>query len=145
MAYSHVAHDCQLADGVIMANCASLAGHIHVEEGAILGGLMAVHQFVAIGKYCMVGGMTRVTQDIIPFTMAAGNPCSLHGLNTVGLKRRGFSPERIHQLHSAYRIIFKKGLALDNAIKALQDEMPDNEDVRHVLRFIEKTKRGIAR
>lgn len=145
MAYSHIAHDCQVGDGVIMANCASLAGHIHLDEGVILGGLAAIHQFSIAGKYCIIGGFSRVTLDILPFSTVAGCPCKVHGLNMVGLKRRGFSKERISALHQAFRILLRKGLTLPDATKRLQEEMGDNPDVQEILQFLQRSKRGIAR
>ncbi|HNT34339.1 MAG TPA: acyl-ACP--UDP-N-acetylglucosamine O-acyltransferase [bacterium] len=145
MAYSHIAHDCQIGNGVIMANCASLAGHIHMDDGVILGGLAAIHQFSIAGKYCIIGGFSRVTLDILPFSMAAGCPCKIHGLNMVGLKRRGFSKERLSALHQAFKILLRKGLSLPDATKRLQDEMGDNSDVQEIIAFIQRSKRGIAR
>lgn len=145
MAYSHVAHDCQLEEGVIMANCGSLAGHIYIERGAILGGLAAVHQFTRIGRYAFIGGLSRVVMDILPFTKVAGEPCRMHGLNSIGLSRKGFSKDRIGQLRKAYRIIFKKNLRLDQAMENLKSELGDSEDVQHLLDFIGKSQRGLTR
>jgi len=145
MAYSHVAHDCRLDDGVIMANCASLAGHIHVGAGAILGGLAAVHQFVQIGAYSFVGGLARVPMDILPFTRAGGHPSRVHGLNTIGLRRHGFSEERIEALKRAYKIIFRRKLTLDQAIAALEQEMDESNDYRELVEFLKRTKRGLCR
>ena len=145
MAYSHVAHNCELEDEVIMANVATLGGHIHIEKGAILGGLVAIHQFVRIGRFAMVGGGSAVGQDVLPYTISHGFPARSFGLNRVGLKRRGFSRERIHDLKHAYRLIFRSGLRLDEAVQQMQKEFPDKEDVQHLIKFIKGSQRGIAR
>lgn len=145
MAYAHVAHNCELGDRVIMANTATLGGHIQVGHGAILGGLVAVHQFVHIGKFSIVGGSSGVRKDILPFTMASGFPCSPHGLNIVGLKRRGFSRERMINLRHAYRIIFRSGMRLDEATQKLKEDFAGNQDVQLLIDFIENTQRGLAR
>ena len=145
MAYSHVAHNCLLEDEVILANVGTLAGHIHVEKGAIIGGLVAVHQYVRIGRFTLVGGASALNQDILPFTMSHGTPCRPFSLNRVGLKRRGFSPERILDLRRAYRVIFQSGLGEEEAIEQLNNDYNDNEDVQHIIKFIRGSQRGIAR
>ncbi len=145
MAYSHVAHNCVLEDEVIIANVGTLGGHIFVEKGAIIGGLVAIHQFVRIGRFSMVGGASGVGQDILPFTMAHGLPSRSYGLNRIGLKRRGFSAERIQDLKRAYKTILRSNLRLDEAIALLRQEYGNNEDVMHLVKFIEGSQRGIAR
>jgi len=117
MAYSHVAHDCIVGEGVIMANCATLGGHVEVGNYAFIGGLSAVHQWTRIGSYAMVGGLTGVSLDIPPFTIASGQHAQLWGVNTVGLKRRGFSEERISVIKKAYKILFKSNLLKHEAIE----------------------------
>jgi UDP-N-acetylglucosamine acyltransferase len=112
MAYSHVAHDCKLGNSIIMANSAGLAGHITIEDYAILGGIVGVHQYVRIGAYAMIGGQSAIVQDIPPYVSAAGNRAQLYGLNTIGLKRKGFSDEIIGNLKKAYKIIFRSGSEL---------------------------------
>lgn len=145
MAYVHVAHDCQIGSHVIMANAATLAGHIHIGDYAVIGGLVGVHQFVKIGAYALVGGCSAVSQDIPPFMSAAGVHARLYGLNLVGLKRHGFSNERIQNLKKAYRILFRSGLTLKEAAKKVRDEVTSSEDIRQLLQFVESSKRGICR
>jgi len=145
MAYAHVAHNCELEDGVIMANAATLAGHIQIGRGAIIGGLVAIHQFARVGRYAIVRGSSAVGQDVLPFTTAAGTPCSPFGLNMVGLRRRKFSRERVRDLRRAYRLIFRSGLKLDDAIARLKKEFSQNGDVQHMVEFIEGSRRGLAR
>ncbi len=145
MAYSHIAHNCVLEDEVIIANVGTLAGHIYVEKGAIIGGLVAIHQFVRIGRFSLVGGASGVGQDVLPFTMTHGLPSRSYGLNRVGLKRRGFSAERIQDLKRAYKTIMRSNLRLDEALAQLRQEYGNNEDVMHLVKFIEGSQRGIAR
>ena len=145
MAYAHVAHNCELEDEVVMANAATLGGHIRIERGAIIGGLVAIHQFARVGRYAIIRGGSAVGQDVLPFTTAAGFPCSPRGLNLVGLKRHKFSQDRIAAIRRAYKLIFRSGLKLDDAISQLKTEFPENEDIQHMVRFIENSQRGLAR
>ena len=146
MAYSHVAHDCHLGNHVILANGATLAGHIMIEDHAIVGGLSAVHQFCQIGAHAMVSGLTGISQDVPPYMTAAGSRAKLYGLNTVGLKRFKFSEQAIRALRKAYRIIFRSGLTLENALKQVgEDEIAQLPEIQHLLQFIQQSKRGITR
>jgi UDP-N-acetylglucosamine acyltransferase len=146
MAYSHVAHDCQIGNQVVMANGATLGGHILIEDYAIIGGLAAVHQFCRIGTHAILSGLTGVSQDVPPYMMAAGSRARLYGLNTVGLKRHQFSEQTIRALKKAYRIIFRSGLTLEKAVKAVkEDDISLIREVRHLLDFIQYSKRGISR
>ncbi|WP_297214195.1 MULTISPECIES: acyl-ACP--UDP-N-acetylglucosamine O-acyltransferase [Thermodesulfovibrio] len=145
MAYVHIAHDCKIGNSVIMANLATLAGHVTVEDFAFIGGLVAVHQFTRIGAYAMVGGFSGIGQDIPPYTMASGPRAKLYGLNTVGLKRRGFSDETINILKKAYKILFRDKMSLKEAIEKVKKELPQIPEVIHLLDFIEANKRGICR
>lgn len=146
MAYSHVAHDCIIGNQVILANGATLAGHIIIEDYAIIGGLSAIHQFCRIGTYAFVSGLTGVTLDIPPYMLASGNRAKLYGLNSVGLKRHKFSEETLRALKKAYRIIFRSGLTLEKAIKQIQeDDIYNTPEVQHLLNFIQHSKRGISR
>jgi len=146
MAYSHVAHDCQIGNQVVLANGATLAGHILIEDYAVIGGLAAVHQFCRIGEHAFVSGVTGVVLDIPPYMLAAGSRAKLFGLNTVGLKRQKFREETIRALKTAYRIIFRTGLTREKAIKAVEEsEISRLPEVEHLLRFIQQTKRGICR
>lgn len=145
MAYCHVAHNCKLDDNIIMSNAVNLAGHIHVEDYAIIGGMTGIHQFTRIGCHCMVSGASGVAQDVIPYVTAAGNHAKLYGLNVVGLKRRGFSEEAISALKKTYRILFRSNMLLSDALAKIRDEAGDFPEVRHVVEFIEASKRGICR
>jgi UDP-N-acetylglucosamine acyltransferase len=146
MAYSHVAHDCQTGRRVILANAASLAGHIRVEDCAILGAFVAVHQFARIGKHAFVGAVSGVSKDIPPYVLASGTPrAKLHGLNLVGLKRYGFGAEKIRPLKRAYRILFRLGLTLNEGIERVQAEIEQIPEVVNLIEFIKTSERGISR
>lgn len=144
MAYAHVAHDCTIHDGATLANNATLAGHVIVEDKAILGGLSAVHQFVRIGKLSITGGCSKVVQDIPPFMMVDGHPAQAFGINSVGLDRAGFSKEDKSAIKKAFKIIFKSGLILKNVIKQLQQEIPSSPSIQTIIDFLEKSERGIC-
>ena len=146
MAYSHVAHDCQIGNWVIMANGATLGGHILIEDYAIIGGLSAIHQFCRVGTHAFISGLTGVTLDIPPYTLASGNRAKLFGLNAVGLKRHNFSEETLKALKKAYRIIFRSSLRLTKAVKAIEeDDIFSIPEVKRLLDFIQHSKRGICR
>jgi len=146
MAYSHVAHDCQIGNGVVMANGATLAGHIMIEDYAIIGGLVAIHQFCRVGSHALIGGVSGVLLDVPPYSKAHGDPAKLFGLNSVGLKRANFSEETLKAIKKAYRIIFRSSLTLEKAIKRVgEDEISKTPEVQHLLHFIQHSKRGIAR
>ena len=146
MAYVHVAHDCQLGNHLIMANAATLAGHIMIGDHAIIGGLVGIHQFVRVGAYVMIGGCSAVGRDVPPFMRAAGGyRARLYGLNSVGLRRQGFSNERIAVLKQAYELLFRSGHRMAEAVKRARDEFKDHADVQELLTFLEGTKRGICR
>lgn len=145
MAYCHVAHDCTIEDSVIMANGATLAGHVTVERNAILGGLAGVHQFVRIGRMAMVAGLSGVSMDIPPFTSAAGFRTKLFGLNVVGLRRNGFNSDEIARLRRAYRILFQSGLLLERAMEQAAAELGGDPNVEHMLAFLRRSRRGICR
>jgi len=145
MAYCHVAHNCKLGNRIVMANAANLAGHIHVEDNAIIGGLTGIHQFTRIGAHCIIGGCSAVAKDVPPFTMASGNMAKLYGLNMVGLKRRNFSVETIQSLKQAYRLVFRSSLLLKTAIAKVKTEVADIPEVRQFIDFIENSQRGICR
>jgi len=145
MAYCHIAHNCKLGNRIVMANAANLAGHIHVEDNAIIGGMTGIHQFTRIGAHCIIGGCSAVGKDVPPFTMASGNMAKLYGLNLIGLKRRNFSPETIQSLKLAYRIIFRSSLLLKTALEKVRTDVPDIPEVRQFIDFIQNTQRGICR
>lgn len=136
MAGSHVAHDCRVGDNVILANHATLAGHVTVEDNAILGGLSAVHQWARIGAYAFIGGMSGVENDVIPFGMALGNRAHLAGLNIVGLKRAGFERERIHSLRKAYRLLFSSEGTLAERLEDVEKMFEGDDAVQRIVAFI---------
>jgi UDP-N-acetylglucosamine acyltransferase len=145
MAYCHVAHDCHIGNHVIMANGSTLAGHVTVEDFAILGGLSAVHQFTRVGESSMLSGGAMVGQDVLPFTVASGNRATSAGLNSVGLKRRRFSPELISRIKTAYRLIIRSGLRLEEALRRVRNEVPLSPEIEHLMAFAERSERGICR
>jgi UDP-N-acetylglucosamine acyltransferase len=145
MAYVHIAHDCCIENNVIMANATTLAGHITVEDYAFIGGLVAVHQFTRIGAYSMIGGFSAIPQDIPPYTTAAGDRAKLYGLNTIGLKRQNFSDSQIKELKHAYKILFRSKLTLKEALSKLKQKKNLSKEIKNLIEFIEKNKRGICR
>ncbi len=147
MAYSHVAHDCRIGDNVVMANVATLAGHVTIEDHVILGGLVAVHQFCTVGAHVMIGGGTLIGLDIPPYMIATSGKrdAKLRGLNLIGLKRRGFSDEAINDLKKAYKTLFMAGLKLPDAISRIRQEIHNRPEVEYLLAFIERSERGICR
>jgi UDP-N-acetylglucosamine acyltransferase len=147
MAYSHVAHDCRIGSNVVMANVATLAGHVTIEDHVILGGLVAVHQFATVGAHVMVGGGTLIGLDIPPYMIATSGKrdAKLRGLNLIGLKRRGFTDEAINNLKKAYKTLFMAGLKLPDAIARIRAEVRGGSEVEYLLAFIERSERGICR
>jgi len=145
MAYTHIGHDCQIGDHAMLVNAATLAGHVTVEEWAVVGAMCPVHQFVRVGAHAYVGGGTTVTQDVLPFSMtSAARDVHAYGLNKVGLQRRGFSEERIKKLHRAYRLLLAAKMNTSQALEKLKGESP-SEDVTYLIEFIEKSERGILK
>jgi UDP-N-acetylglucosamine acyltransferase len=145
MNFSHVAHDSRLGSHIIVANGAQLAGHVVVEDYVIVGALVGIHQFVKIGESAILGAGAMVSLDVPPFCNATGARARLHGLNLVGLKRRGFSPELVRNIKRAYRIIFQSGLRLAEAIVRARQEVPPSPEVEHFLAFIQAAERGVCR
>lgn len=145
MAYAHVAHDCRIGNGVIMANSVHLGGHVVVEDYVSIGGVTAVHQFTQIGTRCFVGGCSAVAQDLPPYTLCEGNRAVTHGLNVIGLKRACFPLPVVKALKDAYRIIFRENLMLQEALAKVSKEVPDLPEVRIFCQFIEKSERGVPR
>lgn len=143
MAYCHVAHNCEIGNHVIMANNAMLAGHVIVEDFAIIGGMTPVHQFSRIGKYAMVGGFSRITHDIPPYTIGAGSPYKLGGLNLVGLKRHGFPLEVRRALTRAFKLTYRSGMRLAEALDQIENEVELNPHVQHWLEFCRTSRRGL--
>ncbi len=146
LAYSHIGHDCQVGDHVMLVNNATLAGHVTVEEWAVVGALSPVHQFVRVGAHAYVGGGTIVTQDVLPFSKtSASRENHAYGINTVGLQRRGFSEDRIHALQRAFRVLLSSKLNTTQALEKLKSEPETSEDVQMLIRFIETSQRGIIK
>ena len=143
MSYVHVAHDCAIGNDVIIANAVQMAGHVTVEDRAIISGLIGIHQFVRIGTFAFVGGGSRVNQDVPPYTKAVGNPVHLYGLNSVGLQRAGFAPEVKLALKRAYRLLFNSDLTVSQGIARVRSELPSVPEIEHFLRFIEGSQRGV--
>jgi UDP-N-acetylglucosamine acyltransferase len=145
LAYTHVAHDCQLGDHIVMSNVATLAGHVTVEDRAIIGGVAAVHQFCRIGTMSIIGGCSKVVQDIPPYMLADGNPTITRALNKEGLKRNDVSEESQAALKQAHRILFRENLTFTKGIDKTRADVLASEEIKHLLTFIESSQRGIAR
>jgi len=145
MAYSHVAHDCRVGDNCVLANGSTLAGHVTIEDRAVIGGLVAIHQFVRVGKLSIIGGCSKVVQDIPPYSTCDGHPAAVFGLNLIGLRRHNVPKESIGLLDDAFRILFSSGLSVKHALEKLVQEVKLTSEVTYLVEFIKKTERGIAR
>lgn len=145
LAYCHIAHNCVLGDKIIMSNVGTLAGHVVVEDFAVIGGLAAVHQFCRIGKMAMVGGCSKVVQDVPPFMMADGNPAETRTINKTGMERNGVSEGAQSALRSAYKILFREGLTVSNAIVKLEKKLSPLAEVKHLVQFVRASERGISK
>jgi UDP-N-acetylglucosamine acyltransferase len=145
LAYSHVAHDCVVRDGVIFSNNGTVGGHVLVEEHAVLGGLCGVHQFCRIGAYAITGGCTKIVQDVPPFMIADGNPAAIRGVNVVGMERHGYSGEVIRVMREAYRILYRANLNTKQAVAELERSFPESPEVRKLAEFVLNSERGIVR
>jgi UDP-N-acetylglucosamine acyltransferase len=145
MNYSHIAHDCMLGDRIVVANGVQLGGHVIIEDGAVLGALAGIHQFVRVGESALVGAGSMVSQDVPPYCNATGDRATLHGLNSLGLKRRGLSDETVAVLKRAYRIMFQSNLRTGEAIARVRAEVPGVPEVERFVAFIEKSERGVCR
>ncbi len=144
MTYVHLAHDCHIGNGVIISNGTQLAGHVTIEDKAILSGLLAVHQFGKIGRYSFIGGMSRVNKDVPPYVKAVGNPIKLYGLNSIGLLRNGFTPAVIHELKKAYRLFFRSEQNIAQALEIARKELDMSPEVRAFVDFVDESQRGIV-
>jgi UDP-N-acetylglucosamine acyltransferase len=144
MSYVHLAHDCHIGNHVILSNVVQLAGHVTVEDRAIISGLSAAHQFVRIGRNSFIGGMSRVAKDIPPFLKAVGSPVKLYGLNSVGLQRNGMDEATILELKRAYRLLFRSDLNITQAIERAQNELEQLPEVQELIRFVEASERGVV-
>lgn len=146
MAYSHIAHDCRVGDKVVFTNAATLGGHVSVDDFATISAFSAVHQFCRVGKYAYVGGFTVVTQDVVPFAKVAGmRPVLFYGFNAIGLRRQGFTRDRVQVIKEIFRLLFHSGLNTSQAIEQIQAQIPAGEDRDEVIRFVQASKRGIIK
>ncbi len=145
MAYTHVAHDCVIGDHVIMANGASIAGHVHLGDHAILGGFTLVHQFTQIGEYSFSAMGSAITQDIPPYVMVGGRPTRPHGINSVGMERNGVSPEDVRLIRKAYKILYKNNLRIEDAIEEIEDLAGESNELSNMVSFLRNVTRGILR
>lgn len=145
MAYVHIAHDCVIGNNVILANAATLAGHIIIDDWAIIGGMTAIHQFVQVGAHSFLSGGVLVRKDVPPFTKGAREPLSYVGINSIGLRRRGFSNERINAIQDIYRIIYLKGFNVSQATSIIEADVPATSDRDEILSFIQKSTRGLMK
>jgi UDP-N-acetylglucosamine acyltransferase len=145
LAYTHVAHDCLLGSHIIMSNYAGLAGHVVVEDHAILGGYAAVHQFCHIGKMAMIGGCSKVVQDIPPFMIGDGNPAETRTINKIGMERNGISEDTQTALRQAYKILFREGLTIPNALARIESELPALPEIQDLVKFVRGSDRGISK
>ena len=145
MAYCHVAHDCVLHDNIIMSNATQLAGEVEVDDFAIIGGGTLVHQFSHIGSHVMIQGGSKINKDIPPYAIAAREPIAFCGINSVGLNRRGFTPEQIHTIQETYRILYNSGLIISQAVEKAEAEIPASPERDMILNFVRASERGIVR
>jgi len=144
LAYSHIAHDCQLGSHIIMSNAATLGGHVIVEDHAVIS-ISAVHQFCRIGKLAMIGGCSKVVQDVPPFMLADGNPAETRTVNKVGMERHGISDETQSAIRSAFKILFREGLTIPNALAKIEKELQQSPELQHLVQFVRASERGISK
>lgn len=145
MAYSHVAHDCRVGSGCVLANNSTLAGHVTIEDKVVIGGMVAIHQFVRVGILSIIGGCSKVVQDIPPFSTCDGHPARVYGLNLIGLRRKGVSDPSIKQIGRAFRMVFNSGLSIKHSVETVEKEITGVEEVEYLLNFIKNSERGLAR
>src|SRR5436190_3942753 len=145
LAYSHIGHDCTVGDDVVFSNNGTLAGHVQVGHHAVMGGLSAVHQFCRLGRFAITGGCSKIVQDVPPFMIADGNPAEVRGVNLIGLERKNFPAERVKLIKEAFRLIYRSKYNTAQAVEAMRKELPQSDEVREIVEFIEKTERGIIR
>ncbi len=144
MAYSHIAHDCIVGNDCTIANVGTLAGHVTLEDHVVIGGLTAIHQFVRLGRFAIIGGCSKVVQDIPPFSTCDGHPARVYGLNLVGLKRAGFSSQTLRELKKAFKILFFSELTKSTAVEEIKKQISLNPDIEHLLHFVQTSQRGLC-
>jgi UDP-N-acetylglucosamine acyltransferase len=145
MAYVHIAHDCIVGNNVIMANATNISGHVEIQDWAIIGGMVGIHQFVKIGQHSLVGGHYRVTKDVPPYIISAGEPLKFEGLNIIGLRRRGFSSDTVKHLKNAYKLIYNSQYNVSDAVKKILENKKAPAEVKNIVDFIKNSDRGIIR
>ncbi len=145
MAYSHVAHDCRVGNDCVLANNSTLAGHVTIEDKAVIGGLVAIHQFVRVGMLSIIGGCSKVVQDIPPFSTCDGHPARVYGLNLIGLRRKGVNRESIKQIDQAFKLVFNSGLSAKHAVEKVEKELAKTAEIKYLVNFIKSSERGLAR
>jgi UDP-N-acetylglucosamine acyltransferase len=145
MAYSHAAHDCAIGNGCIFANSVALAGHVEIEDFVRLGGLVGVHQFVKIGTHAMIGAHSMVVKDVLPFGLFSGNPMKNEGMNIIGLKRAGFTDDTLEILKQTFKLLYHSGLNVSQAVEKIKSNMKQTDEIKHILKFIENSTRGITK
>ncbi|HNW39104.1 MAG TPA: acyl-ACP--UDP-N-acetylglucosamine O-acyltransferase [Candidatus Omnitrophota bacterium] len=145
MAYSHVAHDCRVGNGCVLANNSTLAGHVSIEDKAVIGGIVAIHQFVRIGMLAIIGGCSKVVQDIPPFSTCDGHPARVYGLNLIGLRRKGISHDAIKKIDQAFKLIFNSGLSIKHALEKVEKEVEETEEINYLVEFVKSSERGLTR
>jgi UDP-N-acetylglucosamine acyltransferase len=145
LAYSHVGHDCAVGNEVVFSNNGTLAGHVRVDDHAVMGGLTAVHQFCRIGRFAITGGCSKIVQDVPPFMIADGNPAKVRGINLVGMERKGLSTETVKLIKEAFRIIYRSKYNTHQALEAIRNELPSTEEITLIVDFIQSSERGIIR
>ncbi len=145
MAYSHIAHDCVVGNGCVLANNCTLAGHVTIEDKAVVGGIVAIHQFVRIGMLSIIGGCSKVVQDIPPFSTCDGHPARVYGLNLVGLRRNGISNDSIRKIDQAFKLFFNSGLSLKHALEKAEQELEKTKEISYLVNFAKNSERGMSR
>jgi UDP-N-acetylglucosamine acyltransferase len=145
LAYSHIGHDCVVGNEVVFSNNGTLAGHVQVDDNAVMGGLTAVHQFCRVGRFAITGGCSKIVQDVPPFMIADGNPAEIRGVNLVGLERKKFPADRVKLIKEAFRLIYRSKYNTAQALEAVRKDLAQSEEVREILEFIENSQRGIIR
>jgi len=145
MAYVHIAHDCIVGNNVIMANATNISGHVEIQDWAIIGGMVGIHQFVKIGQHSLIGGHYRVTKDVPPYIISAGEPLRFEGLNIIGLRRRGFSSDTVRHLKKAYKLIYNSQYNVSDAVKKILEDKKSPAEVKNIVDFIKNSDRGIIR
>lgn len=145
MAYSHIAHDCKVGNGCVLANNSTLAGHVNIEDKAVIGGIVAIHQFVRIGMLSIIGGCSKVVQDIPPYSTCDGHPARVYGLNLIGLRRKGVSGDSIKQIGRAFKIFFNSGLSVKHSLERVEKELEKTEEIVYLVNFVKSSERGLTR